>query len=82
MTSPAYRLTHPITVVVQRTGHQRLEQLPARSVFCVNSSKPDSNGMIHGICRGDEVMMFSRDLEDRAEPIVAEKAIGVGACEM
>jgi hypothetical protein len=27
--------------------------------------------MIDGMCNGDEVMVFSRDLEERAEPIYA-----------
>ena len=67
MVTPAYRLTNPITVDVQ--SRHRLVELPAGSIIYPGSPDPDANGMIDGMCNGDEVMVFSRDLEERAEPI-------------
>ena len=71
MAALAYLLKNPITVVVRQVNQYRLVQLPAGSVFNSSGSRPDPNGMIDGTCRGDVVLMFSRDLEDRAEPIPA-----------
>ena len=71
MAALAYLLKNPITVVVRHLNHYCVVQLPAGSVFNASSSRPDSNGMIDGTCKGDMVLMFSRDLEDRAEPIGA-----------
>lgn len=72
MISSAYRLKNPITVVLLRQEHYRLMELPAGSVFYAAHPEPDPNGMIDGTCKGDVVMMFSCDLEARAEPIVEE----------
>lgn len=69
MAALAYLLKNPITVVIRELNHYRLTQLPAGSVFKALGSKPDPNGMIDGTCQGDVVLVFSRDLEDRAEPI-------------
>jgi hypothetical protein len=71
MAALAYLLKNLITVVVRQTNHYRLMQLPAGSVFNASGSRPDSSGMIDGTCKGDAVLMFSSDLEDRAEPIGA-----------
>ena len=78
MTS-AYRFKTSITVIVQQGRRHRLVQLPAGSIFNATDSAPDPNGMIDGTCQGDEVMMFSRDLEDRTELMPPEKALQVGA---
>jgi len=69
MSDSSYVLKHPLTVVVRQINHYRLLQLPAGSVLEVSGSKPDGNGMIDGTCGGNVVLMFSRDLQDRAEPI-------------
>jgi hypothetical protein len=69
MAASAYLLKNPITIVSRQRNHYRLAQLPAGSVFNAAGSKPDSNGMIDGTCQGDVVLIFSRDLEDRAEPL-------------
>jgi hypothetical protein len=69
MVTPAYRLTNSITVDIQCC--HRLIELPAGSIIYPSSVAPDANGMIDGICNGDVVMVFSRDLEERAEPIYA-----------
>ena len=69
MAASAYLLNNAITVVVRTVNHYRLVQLPAGSVFNTSGSKPDPNGMIDGTCKGHVVLMFSRDLEERADPI-------------
>jgi hypothetical protein len=69
MVTPAYRLTNSITVDIQ--CRHRLIELPAGSIIYPSSVGPDANGMVDGICNGDVVMVFSRDLEERAEPIYA-----------
>jgi|HubBroStandDraft_2_1064218.scaffolds.fasta_scaffold71749_3 hypothetical protein len=69
MATSAYLLKNPITVVIRQLDHYRLAQLPAGAVFEASGSKPDPNGMIDGTCQGDVVLIFSRDLEDRAEPL-------------
>jgi hypothetical protein len=69
MTTSCYRLKNPITVVVRRADHYRLVQLPAGSVFHATGSRPDPNGMIDGTCKGEVVLMFSSDLQDRTEAI-------------
>ena len=66
-----YRLQEPVTVLVGQTNGPRLQQLPAGSLFYASSTKPDRNGLIEGICDGNSVQIFSRDLEDRAHPIGA-----------
>ena len=69
----AYRLKYPITVVVRRRDNYRLVQLPAGSVFHLSGAMPDSSGMIDGTCKGDSVMIFSRDLEERAEQLPLQR---------
>jgi hypothetical protein len=71
MTSSAYRIKIPITVVLRQADHYRLIQLCSDSVFLTTGSKPDANGMIDGTCGNDIVLIFARDLEDRAERIAA-----------
>jgi hypothetical protein len=71
MAALAYLLKNPVTVVIREVNHYRLTQLPAGSVFNASGAKPDPNGMIDGTCHGEVVLIFSRDLEDRAEPIAA-----------
>ena len=68
----AYRLNAPVTVVVIQEGRHRLLQLPAGSVFQPKAARLDRNRMIEGTCKGDIVLVFSRDLEDCANPITAK----------
>jgi hypothetical protein len=39
-------------------------------MFYCNSPKPDSHGMVKGMCKGHMVLIFASDLEERAEPLV------------
>ena len=66
-----YRLKNPITAVLRRANHYRLVQLLPGSVFLTTGSKPDRNGMLDGTCGDDVVLMFARDLDERAEPMAA-----------
>jgi hypothetical protein len=46
----------------------RLIELPPGSVFYATILKPDSKGMIDGICGGNAVLMFSSDLKTVRNP--------------
>ena len=73
MSGKAYRLNAPITVVIRDERRYRLVELPAGSIVLAANWQPDANGMIDGTCKGNSVLLFLRDLEERAEPIAAKK---------
>ena len=75
MTASTYRINSPIMAVMM--NRDRLIQLPIGSMIYAGSLTPDANGMIDGICNGEVVMVYSRDLEERAERI-EELPVGAG----
>ncbi|HUJ50572.1 MAG TPA: hypothetical protein VLW25_10245 [Bryobacteraceae bacterium] len=69
MPSNAYRLKDALIAVIQEDS-SHLRELPAGSMFYCSSTKPDSHGMVKGMCKGHMVLIFASDLEERAEPLV------------
>jgi len=56
-------------MAVTQEDDSYLMELPAGSLFYSTNSKPDSRGMIKGMCKGHAVFIFACDLEERAEPV-------------
>lgn len=74
MLSEAYVLKIPLMAVVnEETAH--LIELPEGALFYAANAKPDSHGMIKGMCKGHMVMIFARDLAERAEPLANSKSL-------
>jgi hypothetical protein len=55
--------------MVRQGDDYRLIQLRSGAMFLATSSKPNANGMVDGKCENDVVLVFTRDLEERAEPL-------------
>jgi hypothetical protein len=66
-----FRFTRPVTLLMQKAGRYRLVQLPQGSIIKAEDPSPDANGMIQGTYNGTAIMLFSIDLEERAELVLA-----------
>ncbi len=66
-----YRFTRPVTLLLWQDDKYRLTQLPEESIISVGNLKVDANRMIQGTYRGDKVLLFSVDLEERAELLLS-----------
>ena len=64
-----YRLSGPVTVVLRENDRHRLAELPAGSVLVAADSKPHQHRMINATCNGETILIFARDLDERAEPL-------------
>jgi hypothetical protein len=73
MTASWFRLVRPATVMVQQKNHYCLKHLREGSVLHTTAQEPDRNRMIECNCRGDIVLIFSRDLDESAEPFVGKR---------
>jgi len=62
-----YRIKSAIRVVVSEESGPRLTELPAGAVLFLTNLQADSNGMIEGKSDELSVLLFSNDLEERAE---------------
>jgi len=56
-----------IAVIQEESSH--LMELPEGSMFYCTSQKPDSHGMVKGMCKGHMVLLFACDLEECAEQL-------------
>ncbi len=66
--SNTYRLRDPLVALTQEDS-SHLTELPAGSTFYCISTKPDSHGMVKGMCKGHMVLIFACDLQERSEPL-------------
>jgi len=71
-----YRFTRPITLLLWQDDRYRLTQLPEESIVCIGNPELDANHMIQGTYRGNRVLLFSVDLEERAELLLTTLEVG------
>ena len=74
MPASAYRFQREVVVVFRCLGGYKLRSLPPGTIFVQSVPRPDSSGMIDGVCNGQAALIFARDLEERAQPLLAEAA--------
>ena len=55
---------------------RRLEELPAGAMFYSANDEPDAQGLVKGMCRGQVVLIFACDLEERGEPLAIFSSVG------
>ena len=75
MPTSAHRITFPIAAVVREGTREILRTLPPGCVVTL-TSETDCGGMIEGICDGQQVRVFQRDLEERARRVELEAKTG------
>jgi len=73
MAMSIYRFRAAATVAIREQNGFRLKEISAGSVFLAASREPDHNGMFSGTTNGDSVLIFRRDLEERAEAVGLER---------
>lgn len=79
MVGSAYRFRAPTTVAIRERNGFRITEVSADSLFFSSSTEPDRNHMLGGVCNGETIVVFARDLEERAEVVGAEVPIVAGA---
>lgn len=79
MAVSAYRFTVATTVAIREQNGFVLRELDAGSMFFPVCAGPDLNKMVTGTCEGRTMLIFERDLEERAEAIVAEQLLAAAA---
>ena len=79
-----YRLKSPIGAVIEDDAVAKVNvadvvgmvtELPSGSEFVVADAKPDHKGMVSGTCEGKSVLVFQRDLDERAEAIGTSRRV-------
>jgi hypothetical protein len=84
MLKAAYRLRHPITVVILRGTRGRFHRLNSRSIL-IPTSEPDAAGLIEAKYEDGLVQVFERDLDEASEQIEIDaspevRSIVTGSC--
>ena len=73
MAVSVFRFRAPATVAIRERNGFRLKELSPGALFLAPCAEPDRNGMVAGTSNGYTVLVFTRDLEERAEPIRFER---------
>lgn len=68
-----YKLTSNCAAVLHDSDCEKVVPLPIGSLIFPTTTIPDEAGMIAGVCEGQAVRLFVRDLEERAERIEIRK---------
>ena len=68
LASSTYRLKDSLLAIAEQEDKILLE-LPAGAMFYSTNPRPDSQGLIQGMCKGQMVQIFACDREERAEPL-------------
>jgi len=71
MDGSAYRFRAATTVAIRERQGFKIAEVSAGSLFLPSSAAPDQNHMVNGLCNGQMVVVFARDLEERAEVLGA-----------
>jgi hypothetical protein len=79
MAVSVYRFTAATTVAIRKQNGFVLSELSAGSMFFPVCAGPDRNRMVTGLCEGHTMLIFERDLEERAEAVVAEQLLTAAA---
>jgi hypothetical protein len=64
----AYRITDQIAALFRQGERERLRPLQAGAIL-FQTSQPDASGLIEATYEGHNILVFSRDLAERSQPI-------------